>query len=60
MVIGYGISAGEVFTGIVIYFRLMRRRVLLSVSRLISIKGIDLNIRAIKQLTKSMRTFYIW
>ncbi|NLM38811.1 MAG: glycosyltransferase family 4 protein [Firmicutes bacterium] len=53
VVIGYGISAGEVFTGNSDLLSAYEgRRVLLSVSRLISIKGIDLNIRAIKQLTK--------
>lgn len=51
VVIGYGIDAGEVFTrptDLVSPYE--GRRILLSVSRLIPTKGIDLNIRAVKEL----------
>lgn len=53
LVIGYGFSASEVFTGDSNVLEAYEgRRVLLSVSRLIPTKGIELNICAIKQLIK--------
>lgn len=53
LVIGYGFSASEVFTGDSNVLEAYKgRRVLLSVSRLIPTKGIELNICAIKQLIK--------
>jgi teichuronic acid biosynthesis glycosyltransferase TuaC len=51
LTIGYGFSAGEVFTGDDNVLKAYEgRSVLLSVSRLIPTKGIELNICAVKQL----------